>query len=196
VAIRSTDSQVFILMRHGEAEKGPDGELDEKGVMQARKAAAVVHELAGNLGKSDINLIASPMIRAWQTVQVMAKSLKIGSPQEIEVRLRDRDRPEMPKEEQKVYKGHLKETNAEQFGRMKRGIVRQLEARDASTLPVLVAHQSSMHAFFEGLACNDQLGGAKESFLPKVQNGEIFVVERRGDQFIALERRPISPAKL
>lgn len=192
MAVRSTDSQIFILMRSGEAEEGSDSGLDEKGLMQARKAALVVQNVADQERKSVVQLIASPLMRAWQTVQVVAKSLKIGSFQGFEPRLRDRDVTE-------VAKGYspLFETNQEQFGRMQRGILRQLDAqKEVSILPVFVAHESSIHSFFEGLVSQGKLDGAAESFLPKSQHGEIFIVERRGDRFIALERKTPSPAKL
>jgi broad specificity phosphatase PhoE len=209
-------SQIFIIMRHAEAEKGEDPSLVEKGKVKAKKAAEAIQEIAKVNGKSNIQLVVSPLKRSQETAAVMAAVFKTTTSPAIEVRIQERHQTSLTKEERKSCEAHQKyksikdpkerfyavgapgaETGESQYLRMKEGVIAQLDAaQDSLTMPVFVAHQTAMKSLFQGLTYSNQMDGEAEKFFKKSHNCEIFVIERKDGRFVALDRKQISLAKL
>ncbi len=211
--IQKLTNQIFIIMRHADKGKGSDPSITDKGKLRTKIAAEVIQGIAKERGKTEIQLIVSSIKRSQETGAVVAEALKIVTAPHIEARIRECNPSFLSKEEKKKhpqyqYYSHLKDEkekfrcmpvpNVESgemlFQRMQEGIHARLDTiQDPAILPVFVAHQTAMKSLFEGLTYTNQLQGETSStFLKSSHYCEIFVIERRGASFVALERKPIS----
>lgn len=208
----SSTSQIFIIMRHADEDKKNRGSLSEKGKARAEIAAKTIAEIAKNHGKSHVRLIASPIERSQETAAILKKSLNIETDVETVEGIRERDQTMLTKAERKTNEVHQKykslespkerfyadcvpgaEKGVEQYVRMKEAVSANIKS---SPMAVFVGHQTAMRSLFQGLSYNGEIDGPAETFIKKSHNCEIFVLEKKDERFVAIERRSISPAKL
>jgi broad specificity phosphatase PhoE len=210
----SAESQIFIIIRHADEDRKARGSLSEKGKARALIAAAAISEIAKNRGQSEVRLVASPIARSQETAAILKTALKVESCVEVVEGIRERDQTTLSKAERKTCEVHQKykslkdpkerfyadcapgaEKGVDQYARMKEAVSTDLETHQGP-LNVFVGHQTAMRSLFQGLTYNGQLDGPAEGFLKKSHNCEIFVLEKKGERFTAIERRAISTAKL
>jgi broad specificity phosphatase PhoE len=144
----------FIFLRHGETEgnaqriyQPPDISLNQRGQEQARRAAEYLREHPVE------RILASDMLRAWQTAQ--AAAAKVGAPVIAEPRLRERWFGDLVGTSSEDLDWRNEPPNGEALPdfveRTQAGILDALDT-DASTL--LVAHGGPLYVLVFSLGAN------------------------------------------